>query len=467
MPLPAIATFFTTKRIIAFVIGGAVVAGGAGYLIKDDEGRPIIQSLFSGMEPQQMADEDPDASETEEEATAEPKEQTASVEPQPEIVTPAPEPEPEPQPVEGPKPPVFDLLRVEKDGSVVMAGSAPPGSEIEIMDNGQIIAQGKVGPNGDFAIVFDAPLTPGDHELSIIATTDDGDRIASAETGIVTIPEPDKPEQEVLAMVQTEGEASRVLQKPEVLAEPVPEKPQTVGIQAEPERAPGSQPQPEPEPELQPAPPVMVEAVDVETDRMFVAGRGKPGNGVRIYIDNEFMGQTRVGQKGAFLLEIDKGLTGGSHTLRADMLPPGSNEVSSRASVIVEHELEPVVTAAAPQPAETPEPEATQEPESEPVAKADGTTEVVAAAQPEAETQTASEIPVIQTGRSVIIRRGDNLWRISRRLLGEGKKYTIIFAANDDQIEDPDLIFPGQVFDVPDSEPDAPASSASTGKNAG
>ena len=48
-----------------------------------------------------------------------------------------------------------------------------------------------------------------------------------------------------------------------------------------------------------------------------------------------------------------------------------------------------------------------------------------------------------------IIRRGDNLWTIARRVYGEGIKYTTIYEANTGQIRDPDRIYPGQVFDLP------------------
>jgi nucleoid-associated protein YgaU len=49
----------------------------------------------------------------------------------------------------------------------------------------------------------------------------------------------------------------------------------------------------------------------------------------------------------------------------------------------------------------------------------------------------------------VIIRRGDNLWRIARRNYGRGVRYQAIFAANRELIDNPHWIFPGQVFVVP------------------
>jgi nucleoid-associated protein YgaU len=54
-----------------------------------------------------------------------------------------------------------------------------------------------------------------------------------------------------------------------------------------------------------------------------------------------------------------------------------------------------------------------------------------------------------ETSGAVIIRRGDTLWQISRRLYGHGVRYSTIYLANQDQIEDPNLIWPGQIFAVP------------------
>ena len=49
----------------------------------------------------------------------------------------------------------------------------------------------------------------------------------------------------------------------------------------------------------------------------------------------------------------------------------------------------------------------------------------------------------------VVVQPGNSLWRIARRSYGDGIRYTLLFEANRDQIRDPDLIYPGQVFVVP------------------
>ena len=49
----------------------------------------------------------------------------------------------------------------------------------------------------------------------------------------------------------------------------------------------------------------------------------------------------------------------------------------------------------------------------------------------------------------VVVQPGNSLWRLARRTLGEGTRYTVINQANRERIRDPDLIYPGQVFEVP------------------
>ncbi|MCB1417441.1 MAG: peptidoglycan-binding protein LysM, partial [Nitratireductor sp.] len=123
-----------------------------------------------------------------------------------------------------PDTPRFDILRVEPDGSVVVAGSALPDSAVEILSEGKVVATGRAGASGDFAIVFDEPLPPGNHELLIRSIPDQGEPVLSAETGIVSVPEAGNKGGEVLAMVSRDGAASRILQapgdEPEKVAEP-------------------------------------------------------------------------------------------------------------------------------------------------------------------------------------------------------------------------------------------------------
>ena len=84
------------------------------------------------------------------------------------------------------------------------------------------------------------------------------------------------------------------------------------------------------------------------------------------------------------------------------------------------------------------------------------------AAEPNRESAAAAAAPAIASVRELdpgtvvipevntaIVSRGDNLWRISRRVYGRGLRYTVIYAANQEQIRNRHLIYPGQVFVLP------------------
>lgn len=49
----------------------------------------------------------------------------------------------------------------------------------------------------------------------------------------------------------------------------------------------------------------------------------------------------------------------------------------------------------------------------------------------------------------VVIEPGDNLWVIARKVYGKGVMYTLIYSANEKEIHNPNLIFPGQNFVLP------------------
>ncbi|SDK80196.1 LysM peptidoglycan-binding domain-containing protein [Aliiruegeria lutimaris] len=54
----------------------------------------------------------------------------------------------------------------------------------------------------------------------------------------------------------------------------------------------------------------------------------------------------------------------------------------------------------------------------------------------------------------ITVQPGYTLWGIATDRYGSGFDYVQIFEANRNQIRDPDLIYPGQVFDLPDKEED-------------
>jgi nucleoid-associated protein YgaU len=226
-----------------------------------------------------------------------------------------------------------------------------------------------------------------------------------------------------------------------------------------------------------------IDAVEIDGDRNFFAGAGTDGMTVRLYVDNELVGTAQVAD-GRWLVETIGALEQESQRVRIDMLGP-DGAVVGRAEVdfvldLPESVDEEIAVADTPPPApaaettaeaEAPaEPAPAIEPEvvqpeapapAEPTDVAEPAVQQQPAEQPNSAAEPAeSEVPtligVTEGGRTTsglaIIRSGDNLWTIARRVYGEGIRYTQIFEANNDQIRDPDLIYPGQVFDLPETD---------------
>ena len=83
--------------------------------------------------------------------------------------------------------------------------------------------------------------------------------------------------------------------------------------------------------------------------------------------------------------------------------------------------------------------------------------QIVEAVQPtvtaEASTQsddTTSQPQATPEISAITVQPGNTLWGISRERYGEGILYVRVFEANRDKIRNPDLIYPGQVFVLPE-----------------
>lgn len=167
---------------------------------------------------------------------------------------------------------------------------------------------------------------------------------------------------------------------------------------------------------------ISIDAVELENgNRFYAAGSGTNGAVIRVYVDDKAVGDTNVG-KGRWLFQGKVELAPGKHTVRIDQI--GSDgKVLARAEVPFEI-ADDVLTAPT---------------------LASGAGTAVAGAG------TAGNAGPAEP-KTLIIRRGDNLWMIAKRLYGEGIRYSTIYQANTDQIRNPDLIYPGQVFVIPEGD---------------
>ncbi|MBA8876549.1 LysM peptidoglycan-binding domain-containing protein [Phyllobacterium myrsinacearum] len=335
--------------------------------------------------------------------------------------------------------PSFDVLRVDPTGTIVIAGKGVNDAKIDLLAGADIIGTTKASPTGEFVIVLDDPLKPGDYQLVLRSTAPDGSAMTSQETAIVSIPETKSGQ--VLALVEQSGQPSRMITKPEAPAAPAASS-QPATTAAAPT---GDKPVKQPAAKAR----IVVEAVEIEGSKLFIAGIADAGYTVKVYANDNLIGSTKTGSDGHFLVQTMRDLPVGDYIIRADMVEKDGVTVIARAAVPFKREAGERVSAVAPAATSAPGAEA---PAAAPQASA-GTAPDGTAGQVQGSDTTQ---PLRNVDGSVIIRRGDNLWTISRRTYGEGTRYTTIYLANKEQIQNPDMIFPGQVFALPEKDKTAP-----------
>lgn len=152
-----------------------------------------------------------------------------------------------------------------------------------------------------------------------------------------------------------------------------------------------------------------------ETGGFYATGTAVPGSTVQLYLNDAVVATVQAGESGNWSLKIARGMAPGAYAVRADQLGSGG-KVVSRAEVPFEY------------------------PVGRRVASADPAAAVASATGPDA---------VVGELQTVKVLRGDSLWRISRKMLGSGMRYTQIYTANNQQIRNPSLIYPNQVLVVP------------------
>ncbi|WFP61974.1 LysM peptidoglycan-binding domain-containing protein [Mesorhizobium sp. WSM4904] len=357
-------------------------------------------------------------------------------------------------PAAGPILPTFDVVRVEGDGSIVVAGNAAPNAKVEILNGGTVLGSTDAGPDGAFAIVLDDPLKPGDYTITLRATAG-GVTVASAQTAVVSVPQ--SPTGQVLAMVEEPGKPSELITVPQPEAKPAAPAAGQAAAQAPAggatapaastaapaTQAPAATGQASAPATPAPAaaagePKIAVEAVEIDGSKIYVAGTADPGRKVRAYADDMLLGEAKTSPDGHFLIEAKRDIPVGNYTIHVDGLADDGVKVVARAAVPFEREPGESIAAVAPNEAKP----AGAKPAAEAPAK-------VAEATPSAGAAETVAPKLEHADGSVIIRRNDTLWRISRRVYGHGTRFSTIYLANQDQIRDPDRIWPGQVFKVP------------------
>jgi nucleoid-associated protein YgaU len=295
--------------------------------------------------------------------------------------------------------PAFDVARIEPSGEAVIAGRATPGATVELLRNGELHDRAVADQSGQFVMV--PPRLPsGTYDLTLRAKQPDGGLATSRQSVAVAL-EPGPTDRPLVALMTPD--------KPTVvLSQPAAPKP-TAGA-------------------------VVVGAVETEPGgKLHVSGQARPGAAVRLYLNDSFVASVTAGTDGRFAVTINKGVAPGNYRIRLDEVESNSGAVRARAEVPF-NLADTTATAAVPSQAT-----ALQRPD---VAAAAKQPTVV----PDGDSPSTVVVPKIVT---TTVSRGDSLWRLSHNTYGAGTRYAVIYKANREQIRNPNLIYPGQIFVIP------------------
>jgi nucleoid-associated protein YgaU len=385
-------------------------------------------------------------------------------------------------------PPSVDEVRLEADGVAVIAGRAEPGSTVSILVDGEEVARALADGRGAFAAV--GVLEPGTGARVMSLRAEAGGAVTLSQEDIILAPvatatapvetpvveeqiaeaeTPAEPLEEQIAQAETaaepleeqsgtddavseaEGvavaddvpdaaEPVETAETPPVLATPAATGPvatEPAALPAEegasaavvaeatpPEDTGAAQDEAADAAQsvavlrstaegvslLQPSAPI-AEQIELDTigysdlGEVQLSGRANLGAvEVRVYVNNRTVASLPVDDRGGWrgdLPEVDAGV----YTLRVDAVDV-AGKVTSRIETPFQREAPEALAAAA----------------------------------------AAQQGPV----SAVTVQTGDTLWAIARDRYGEGVLFVKVFEANRGSIRDPDLIYPGQVFDLPE-----------------
>ncbi|MDO7589383.1 MAG: LysM peptidoglycan-binding domain-containing protein [Planktomarina temperata] len=418
--------------------------------------------------------------------------------------------------------PKFDVVRIEDDGSALIAGQADGRGHVILSVDGveQAEARADLSGTGQFVIFAFIPSTGDQQSLKLHLYAEDGSGpVVSAQTVFVapataaatatdstaapvqeevTVSEsPDtaaETDTETEADTETETDteietgtgtetASTDVASPEAKADKAPA---TViladedGVRVLQDGAPSAA-----------KPAVTIDTISYSSNGdVILGGRGQAGNFVRIYLDNQFLATSKIAADGYWALELSD-IEPGIYTLRVDELN-AAGDVVSRAETPFKREAaeelaelmaagteteEPSAEGPSESAAETQvvdaealasvEPEAADDPQTEEVVTQEevNVQAEVAELNPQGEQssdggslavegQPADTASVLRTPskkfRVRTVQPGSTLWAIAKESYGAGIEYFKVFEANKERIRDPDLIYPGQVFEIPD-----------------
>ena len=412
--------------------------------------------------------------------------------------------------------PKFDVVRIENDGSALIAGQAQGRGHVILSVDGVELpeARADLTGNGQFVIFAFLPATADQQSLKLHLYAQDGSGPVVSVQTVFVAPAPVEeavaasesvaPESEAPAETEATDETNDATET-DIEIETAPT--QTASTEAPADAAPatviladedGVRVLQDGTPSAA-NPAVTIDTISYSSNGdVILGGRGQAGNFVRIYLDNQSIATSKISANGYWSLELSD-IEPGIYTLRVDELNATGDVVSRAETPFKREAAEELAELMAP---ETEPEEPSVEVPSQNVAEAQSAqadapssdapetaaetvadtgsdtapdtsvTQVEVTVQAEVaelnpqdeqssdgetvatEAQPADTASVLRTPsqkfRVRTVQPGSTLWAIAKESYGAGIEYFKVFEANKERIRDPDLIYPGQVFEIPD-----------------
>ena len=373
---------------ILFALGGVLVAIALSMVLLDDEGDQQVQPQSPSIELSKPA---ADKAKTLDSG----KDSGTSL--QPPNVTPA-------------APLTIDLARVKPDGAAVFAGTAAPNAKIRIFEGDILLGETIANANGEWVIVLEKLLAAGQHLISVAMERSDGKSEIADRSLAVEIYQDTETKPLVALLPETATEVPVLIQSPDDVDAAKRAAAASETIVGNAAKADAAMPETT---RAIPAKPQAKSQIAASQIAALAPSAIVWRDASRILISGTSRGGVRI------MLNDAKGQFG-----EALVLADGTWQVAGSLDMdIAVHQLR--------------------------FALFDDANQIIARYDLPVK---ARDLAKGQDGSPlVVVNKGDMLWRIAYQQLGDGVKYVDIVRRNKQDITDPDLIYPKQIFAVPHS----------------
>ena len=250
----------------------------------------------------------------------------------------------------------FDIVRLDKNGDVVIAGKTIPNIKVDILDGNETLASVFSDSNGDWVWISDTPLTEGIKRFNLKHFN--GEDEFFSKQNIIILRE------------KNHDSSSKILKfSKNSTIEIINNNEKILGLTLD-----------------------IVEQLD--NNSLTLTGRTKPNSTVSLFFSNNFVEDSLSDKNGNWKMELKNFKLIDNHLMITTEIEGQKIKLKTR---IFDEKIDPNF--------------------------------------------------ILE--KEITVKDGNSLWRIARKTLGGGIYYSEIYKNNIKEIENPDLIFPGQVFNIP------------------